>query len=190
MLHQCSKCRDSWRTRAMHIGVRARTLWPWGTQHLWLRGGKWWWWWTLWHCGPPRGSKGHGTAESEAWAAYGPGRTSSRGPQCDWVHHVSTIYSGGWSTRVRSFSKCTGNPWQHGFCDFVMQGWAQQLWGFLYVLTERNRGMECKISFWKCEDPQRGPELAGVPPGWRGWACGRICSEVYCKGCVLRFRKV
>ena len=103
---------------------------------------------------------------------------------------IDHILRRNWSTQVRSFSKCTGNPWQHGFCNFGMQGWAQHLWRFLYVLTERNRGMECKIPFWKCKDPQRGPELAGVPPGWCGCACGWICAEVYRKGCVLRFRKV
>ena len=40
------------------------------------------------------GSKAHCAAESEVWAAYGPGETSSRGPQGDWVCDTSTIYSG------------------------------------------------------------------------------------------------
>ena len=35
---------------------------------------------------------------------------------------IDHILRRNWSTRVRSFSKCTGNPWQHGFCNFGMQG--------------------------------------------------------------------
>ena len=39
-------------------------------------------------------------------------------PECDLVHDVSTQM-----TSVSSFSKCKGNPWQHGFCDSGTQGW-------------------------------------------------------------------
>ena len=148
------------RTKAIYIGIKARTPCPWRIQYLWQRDGKWWWWWMLWDCRFPLVSEAHCTAEVKheqtmAWVG-----SILRGPPM-WLNswHIDHILRWSWLTWVNSFGKRMGSLWQRGFCDFGTQEWAWHLWEALQVLTETSRGKAWEMPFWKCEDLEasRGP---------------------------------
>ena len=40
-----------------------------------------------------------------------------------------------------------GRPWQFGFCDSGIRGWAWHLWGVLQILTERSPGTAREMLF-------------------------------------------
>ena len=172
------------RTRAMCTDVRARALWPWRTQHLWQQGSKWQWWWTLWDCGSLLGSKVHCTAESEAWAAYGPGGTSSKALNMTEFMTYRPYTQMELVDLGKQFQQMQGGP---------LLAWLLQLWdtgvdsapvGFLRVLTERSRRMVCKIPFWKCEDYPKGSQnFPGSHLGYMdanmGWSVWRYSVKAF-----------
>ena len=110
------------RTKATYTGGRARTWWPWRTQHLWQRGGEWRWWGTLWDCKSPLGSEACCTAEREAWAACDPGGRILRGPPVRLSsRHIDHIFRQSWWTGTQ-FQQKQGEPLTAGLLQLWFSG--------------------------------------------------------------------
>ena len=61
--------------------------------------------------------------------------------------HINHILGWSLSTWISSFGKSKGRPWQFGFCNSGIQGWARHLWGFCGSLLREVQGRHVRCRF-------------------------------------------
>lgn len=107
----------------------------------------------------------------------------------------STIYSGRVGRfGVNNFGKCTGNTWQHDFCDFGTQGWGPSICGdFVGPYWREVEGQHARCHFESQKTPKGGPSWQESHPVYEDAQRYTVkavfsCRRVYSQGCLLQWR--
>ena len=103
----------------MYIGIRARTPWPWRTQHLWQQSGKRRWWGTLWECRSMLGREAHLQQKVKQEQLMAQGRHPQEVNVTEFTDHILRWSQLTWEC---NFCKSKENIWWHVSCDFGTQG--------------------------------------------------------------------